>query len=343
MRTKAGYRLLLAAAISILALTGCGRADNQGAYDLPVFGDGMMYVSGVDGYLYAIDRDSRSGSTTEDRSWRQPVGDEFALRPLVAGPALHRDPDEPLVLVASEDGNLYAFDAELGGNALWTFPTGDKIWSTPAIRDSKVYFGSHDRNIYAVNVFDGTEEWRFATGGAVAGKPLLFDDLVVVGSYDKSLYGLEAESGEKRWELNGGNWFWAGAVANENTIFAPNMDGNIYAIDKEGNLLWKYDLGSPIVSRPALVSDVLVVAAKNGRQVTLLSTELGAADSDRMIDSEFVGDPEIKAPIFVNGSTVFVGTQGSTIIRLDIHDRVGRPPDLEERWCWDTRSNTSCE
>ena len=347
MRTRARDPLLLlaAASIMVLALAACSQTDNQGAFDLPVFGERLMYISGVDGYLYAIDRDFRAGSAedAEDHSWRQAVGDELDLQPLVAGPALYRDPDNPIVLVGSEDGNLYAYDAEVGGNALWTFSTGSKIWSTPVIKNGIAYFGSHDKNVYAVNVFDGTEEWRFTTGGAVAGKPLLFNGLVVIGSFDKKLYGLEADSGVKSWELTGANWFWAGAVANRNTIFAPNMDGNIYAVDEEGDLLWKHDLGSPIVSRPVLVTNSLVVASKNGRQITLLDTKSGTTDANRMIDSEFVTNAEIKAPLFANGNTVYVGTQGSTIIRLDIStDRAGRP-NLSEAWCLDTKSNGSCE
>ena len=347
MTTKARNRLFLAATIFLMAvvLAGCSQSPSQGAFDLPTFGDRLMYISGVDGYLYAIDRDfrDRTAEDNEDLSWRQPVGDERDLQPLVAAPALHRDPDEPLVLVGSEDGNLYAYDAEVGGNPLWTFHTGSKIWSTPVIKDGIVYFGSHDNNVYALNVLDGTEEWRFKTGGVVAGKPLLFNGLVVVGSFDKNLYGLEAESGVLSWQLKGDNWFWAGAVADGSTIFAPNMDGNIYAVNKQGDLLWKYDLGSPIVSRPVLVTDVLVVAAKNGRQITLLDTELRTNNADRMIDSEFVTNAEIKAPLFVNGNTVFVGTQGSTIIRLDIsNDRAGRP-NLNETWCLDIRSSSSCE
>ena len=177
----------------------------------------------------------------------------------------------------------------------------------------------------------------------VAGKPLLFGDLVVVGSFDKSLYALEAESGALAWQLRGDNWFWAGAVANANTIFAPNMDGKIYAVDRQGELLWTHDLGSAIVSRPALVSDILVVADKNSGHVTLLSTDPGVSDADRMIQSEFVTNGEIKAPLFVSGNTVYVGTQDSTVIRVDIRtDRAGRP-DLDEVWCWNTNSNSSCQ
>ncbi len=345
MSAKAGKRLLLAAAVAALslALAACGGSVNQGAYDQPALDRGMVYVSGVDGRLQAIGIDPITGDVAQDRSWFEPDGDESALRPLVSGPALYSNPELPLVLVGSEDGNLYAYDAEIGGDALWTFPAGDKIWSTPAIEGGVAYFGSHDHNVYAVNVVDGSEEWRFATGGAVAGMPLLFEDLVVVGSFDKNLYALEAETGAERWRLPGDNWFWTGAVANGDTIFAPNMDGRIYAVDRQGGLLWTHDLGSAIVSRPALIADGLVVAAKNSGHVTLLSADPGVADADRVIDSEFVTSGEIKAPLFVSGNTVYVGTQDSTVIRLDVRtDRAGRP-DLDEVWCWDTKSNSSCQ
>ncbi len=345
---------VLAAALSIiaLALIGCTQTENQGAFDVPAFGERLMYISGVDGYLYAVDRQFPEGNTedNEDHTWLEPVGDGLDLEPLVAGPALHLDAAAPVVVAASEDGNLYGYDAEVGGDPLWTFSTSDKIWSTPVIKDGIAYFGSHDDNVYAVDVFDGSEIWRFTTGGTVAGRPLLFNDLVVFGSFDKKLYALDAESGTKRWEFEGDNWFWAGPVANERTIFAPSMDGHIYALDSDGLPLWKCNLGSSIVSRPALISGALVVAAKNGRVVSLLDTDPNILDPNpgedcnkRLIDSEFVSDAEIKAPLFVVGTTIYVSTQDSTVIRLDVSTKRTGSLDLDETWCFDIKDDRECE
>ena len=323
----------------------------KGSFDNPAFGERVLYVSGIDGYLYAMSMDiellsqsagSQSGFGILDFAWRVAVGGEPEPQPLIGGPVLFPDPDLPLVMVGSEDGNFYAFDAEEGGDPLWTFTTGGSIWSTPVIGNGTVYFGSHDEYVYALAVGDGTERWRFKTGGTIAGRPLLFRDLVVVGSFDRKLYGIDASSGSLRWTIEGGNWFWAGAVADQRSIFAPNMDGNIYAVNAEGELLWKYDLGSAIVSRPALVSGGLAVAAKKGRVVLLLDTKPDTADSNRVIDTEFISDSEIKSPIFVSGNTIYVGTQGSTIIRIDVSaNRAGRL-DLDEAWCLDTEDNVEC-
>ena len=111
------------------------------------------------------------------------------------------DPDLPMVMVGSEDGNLYAFDAIEGGDPLWTFSTGGSIWSTPVVKDGIVYFGSHDEYLYALSIGEGKEKWRFKTNGTVAGRPLLFRDLVVVGSFDKKLYGIDASNGSLRWSF----------------------------------------------------------------------------------------------------------------------------------------------
>ncbi len=344
----------MVAAVLVLAFAACNtETEPKGAFDQPAFGRGLVYVSGVDGRLYALDQDfqgpppeGQSTSGLADRSWSEVVGDQRNPKPLIAGPALVDDPELPMVLAASEDGNLYAYDALTGGDPLWVFPTEDKIWSTPVVKDGIAYFGSHDESVYAVNVVDGTEKWRFPTRGAVAGRPLIFRDLIVAGSFDKKLYGIDAQAGTMRWELEGKNWFWAGPVANENTIFAPNMDGTIFAVDFNGTTVWSCDLGSAIVSRPALIAGVLAVAAKNGREIVLLDPKPnpdGSTGCPMELDRDYVSDDEIKAPLFVNGNSLYVGTQGSTVVRLDLSPRSDGRIGVKKTWCFDTKTSNTCE
>ena len=107
-------------------------------------------------------------------------------------------------------------------------------------------------------------------------------------------------------------------------------------------LLWKFDSGSAIVSRPAVVAGGLVVAGKHGRVVNLLDTKPDTSESNRVLDTEFISDSEIKSPMFVAGNTVYVGTQGSTIIRINVGtNRAGRL-DMDEIWCFDTKEDIEC-
>jgi len=329
-------------AVLVLAFAGCRATSSSGiggAYEHPVVSDKLVYVGGIDGYLYAIERSTGLvGETGWQRLIGPPEDPDEEIAPLVAGPTLDREANK--VVVGSEDGKLYAYDAA-NGDLKWSFETGGKIWSTPVIKDGTVYFGSHDKNVYAVDLENGSKQWEFATGGVVAGRPLLFRDMVVIGSFDKKLYAIDADSGTKRWEVPGEHWFWAGAVADDRTIFAPSMDGNIYAVNREGNLLWKYDLGVSIVSRPALMSGSLVVAGKNGI-IVLLDTRASPLDVDRLLDSEFVGDSDIRAPLFVNGDKLYVGTMGNTVVRIDLKGSGTSRLDLDEKWCYNTATGAKC-
>lgn len=301
-----------------------------GVFNAPAIGENFIYVSGIDGVLYAINRD------TGRMEWKRPKGQFQKSDPLVSGPAI--DPASNTVLVGSEDGMLYAYDA-VNGDDRWSFRTGDKIWSTPVVKDGVVYFGSHDKNVYAVSIDDGEELWHFATGGVVAGRPLLFKDLVIIGSFDKKLYALEAKTGFKRWEFEGNNWFWAGAVADIRTIFAPSMDGNVYALDSAGNLLWKHNVskGSAIVSTPVVLTKGLVVAAENGR-ITLLNTSPADMGPQRVISSLALRDTEIRAALSTAGESVFVGAQDSTVRRIQMKG------SQVQMWCFHTKEeNGQCE
>jgi outer membrane protein assembly factor BamB len=321
----------------------------EGSFDSPAIGADFVYVSGVDGYLYALDR--TTGEFEGGAGWRRPLAPADTLPPLVSGPAL--DSEGKVVAVGSENGKVYAYDAATG-EEVWQFTTGGKVWSTPIIRDGTVYFGSHDKNIYAVSLATGEQKWAYRTGGSVVGRPLLFRSLVIVGSFDRKLYAIEASSGIKRWSVSGGNWFWAGPVSDGTTIFAGSMDGNVYGIgpnslnpgapDPLGNVLWKHNMGSPVVSRPALVSRGLVVAARDGK-VSLLDTDVAVATDQREIAFTNVqGGAEVTAPLFAAGDSVLVGSQDSTVTRIEIGANQAGQAFIRTHWCLDTKNgDVQCE
>ena len=356
MESPAGKGWLAwAGAFALLAalLSGCGQGWSgpqgmKGSFGSPVIGPELVYVSGVDGYLYALDKNT---GQLDDIGWKRPRASSADLPPLVSGPAL--DVAEQTVVVGSEDGNVYAYDA-VTGEEIWEFATGGKVWSTPAIRDGVVYFGSHDHHVYAVSLATGEQRWAYRTGGVVAGRPLLFRNMVIAGSFDRKLYAIDVSSGVKLWWVTGDNWFWAGAVSDGRLIFAPSMDGSVYAIDPDplnpgalhpdGSVLWKHDMGSPIVSRPVLTRQGLVVAGKNGK-VSLLDTDVAVAPEQREISfTNVYGGAEVAAPLFAAGDSVFVGSQDGTVTRIEIGSNQAGQAFVRTHWCLDTRrGDVQCE
>ena len=97
----------------------------------------------------------------------------------------------PLLLFLSSTAS-WAGDGDLK----WAFPTGNNVFSSPAIdSDGTVYVGSYDNNLYAINP-DGTQKWLFHTGGSVSSSPVVgSDSTIYVGSDDSNLYAIEGSSG----------------------------------------------------------------------------------------------------------------------------------------------------
>ena len=77
-----------------------------GAYGSPAVGR-YLYVSGIDGFLYAFDGSGGAGAVQV--AWRQPQFETEEMPPVVGGPGL--DEAGGIIAVGSEDGGLYAYNA----------------------------------------------------------------------------------------------------------------------------------------------------------------------------------------------------------------------------------------
>jgi len=76
-------------------------------------------------------------------------------------------------------------------------------------------------------------------------------------------------------------------------------------------------VGSAIVSSPVLVPRGLVVAAKEGKLI-LLDTAAADLGVQRELSNLTLGDAEIKAPLFAEGDSVYVGSQDNAVRRIEI-------------------------
>lgn len=312
-----------------------------GAYNPPAVGR-YLYVSGINGVLYAIEQPAGGGAAAT--AWRRPQIESEDMAPLVGSPAL--DEAGGIIAVGSEDKRLYAYNA-ITGDELWSpFQTEGEIWSAPVLRNGVAYFGSQDGNVYAVDLRTGTEKWRFETGAAIVATPLIHKNLLIVGSFDRQLYALGLDDGQPRWQFAADNWWWATPAASGRAIFAPAMDGKVYALDENGALLWEYDLGDPIVSSPVLLQRGLVVATVEGKLSVLRATE-ASHGAGQEIASLTVGNAQIKSPLtslpdrVVNGlpepaDSVYIGSDDGKVRRVQVLS------GINIMWCYDTEQNIRC-
>src|SRR5262249_2047060 len=106
----------------------------------------------------------------------------FAL-PLVgcgqkpASDAPTKAPPAPKAAKSESDWPMFRGDAALTGVApgelavplklLWSFKTGGPVNSSAVVADGKVFVGSGNNQVYALDLKSGTQLWTFKTGGPV--------------------------------------------------------------------------------------------------------------------------------------------------------------------------------
>lgn len=168
----------------------------------------------------------------------------------------------------------------------WTFPTGDRIVSSPVCQDKVLYFGGDDGNIYAVDAETGRQIWKRSTGGPVPCTPAVANGTVFAGSYDGRFYALNARTGaikwkfategERRFEAKGIHGleprnqtiadqydvFLSSPVVVDGSVYFGSGDGNLYGLDAStGELKWKFKTGDVIHASPAYADGVLYVGS----------------------------------------------------------------------------------
>ena len=288
-------------------------------YGTPAIAGETLYVGGYDGLLYALPLDVEVNETCGDIQdiWKVKVGDG---EPIVGGPVVA----DGLVLVGSSDGMLHAFDAT-DGTRIWAFPTDNKVWSTPAVADGVVYFGSLDQNLYALNLKDGTEVWPspFSAGGAIVATPLIANGRVYVGAFDAVFYAVDARTGVEAARFEGASkWYWGGAVATEDMVFAPSLDGNVYALDIDTlERRWILETEGPIVGPPVIVGDRIVVPSKDDR---VRSVRIQDGSDEFFCDAE----DDIVASLTAHEGVIYFPARDHSIHALT----VGSDGSLSEMW-----------
>ena len=82
---------------------------------------------------------------------------------------------------------MHCLDARTG-KALWTFATGSRVESSPAVAGRRVFFGSNDGRLYVLDILSGKTLWEFEAGAALSSSPAIGGGRVVIGAQDGVLY-----------------------------------------------------------------------------------------------------------------------------------------------------------
>jgi eukaryotic-like serine/threonine-protein kinase len=199
---------------------------------------------------------------------------------------------------------------------LWTFKTGAECKSSPVIAMERVFIGSSDGKVYALNFHNGEKLWEYDTGGAVEAPPLFLDSLLYVGSLSGSFFALDAVNGQVKWQYKTKNRICGSANwwdnHNEKWVIFGSYDNMLYCLNsKTGALKWAFETENFINGAPAISRDVVVVGGCDAR-LNMISAEKGVRVGQVDVGSYIPSSPAIE------DDCAYLGHYGNQLICVEM-------------------------
>lgn len=152
----------------------------------------------------------------------------------------------------SADGNLYIYTNTAGrihalnarnGKTLWTYATGNKIFSAPFITKKLVIVSSCDGFIYALDKKKGTVCWKYNTNYPIVACPAVADGNVYIGSSNGKFYSIRLANGMLNWVTEGLNGYIESRPAiDKERVYTGTWGAMFYAINRNtGEKVWEFD------------------------------------------------------------------------------------------------------
>lgn len=211
--------------------------------------DGIVYVPGDDGYLYALN------AADGQLRWKFDARNQIMTTPIVAATARGK-----LVYVG-------------GGNSDFAYSEAVKFLEP----DARVTRGTGINGIYALDAASGQLVWTYHTRGEDMPTPAVLDGKIVFGNGDGHVYELDAATGKELWKVDIGSFvsMSSATVSGHRVILAGTHPDNLYAVDADtGTLAWKTPLAAfsssagdcaPAVANGIVVTQIEVARAEPGR------------------------------------------------------------------------------
>jgi outer membrane protein assembly factor BamB len=251
----------------------------------PTVGYGRLYLAQQKGLFFALD--AKTGKV----DWRKRTDRCAASSPTIGRGVVYQSYMHRVACLqgqAGADGFLVAWDADTG-RELWRFKSAP-IESSPLLKGNRLFVGTWDHGVYAINADNGRRIWRFGADNEVNTSAAYWKGRIFIASDGGTLYSLSARTGRLLWSAQsqsrfGSREFWyATPTVAYGRVYIGNTDGTMYVFGaKSGRLLWARPLGSYIYGAAAVYRRKVFVGTYDGKFYAL---DAATGDTRWQIDAQ---------------------------------------------------------
>lgn len=295
----------------------------------PVVAGEQLFVAAENGNLYSFNLNERKFN------WLYHTEAGIASTPVVV---------DGCIYFLSRDGFFYALE-QATGKRLWRFATGgearfatiggyylptdmgpvpepwDFYLSSPLVHNGKVYFGSSDHHLYALDALSGELVWSFDAGDSIHSSPVYANNKIFFGTWGTRLYAVNADTGLEAWHFQGGTDAYgimqgmtAAPAVDDTAVYIGARDGFVYALQQtDGTSLWRYNAaGTWVLSTAAVDEKNIYVGTSDTGLFLALDKKTGA--------EKYRADTRLwtyTTPLLVQNRYAFVGTMAGELYGFD--------------------------
>ncbi len=223
------------------------------------------------------------------------------------------------IYLGDEEGVFHAIERK-SGKGLWKFETQGEIYSSAAVTDGRILFGSYDNNLYCLNI-DGKLAWKFSTQGYVHCAPAVVDGVTFIAGCDEHLRTIDVLTGEERSALKLETYLIASPAVVGDILYVGTYASEVVAVDwRKQSVVWRYQSGNgefPFHSSAAVVDNMVVVGGRDKHVHGIFRNSGKKAwtfPTRQKVDS---------SPVIV-GDRVFIGSNEGNLYELSLADGAER-------------------
>ena len=278
------------------------KRDLRGIYGVPPVDDTSVYFGGYDGNVYAINRD--------DGACRWVFETDGSI---IGGPSLSGSK----LYVGSDDNLLYVLDVD-DGSVIASFDAGDSIWVEPLVTEDAVYVSTVSGDLFSLDPETLNPIWNepFSVVSGLLTDPVLTNEAtLLVGGIGQTLYAVDSATGDEKWSFEGENWFWTRPLVSDGTIYVSDLDGNVYALDLKGTLIWDgpFQAEHSVRSAALLEDDTLLNVDSKGNVYGVdPANGFGLWPAPAVLGKTVLSDP------IIFGDTMLVVARGGDLFLVDL-------------------------
>ncbi len=151
--------------------------------------------------------------------------------------------------------------------------------------DGKLFIGSSDAFLHAIDATTGIELWRTGATTAFSYGMSYYEGKIIHGGLDNNMRAWDANNGTLLWTYNPGSFYgqWAsGTAVGNGMVYEHNQDTYVYAINAtNGQLVWRQKgPGIAYSNKLTIASDKLYVQQGENEYRDFATGEFGTAEFD---------------------------------------------------------------